>query len=107
MASLQDLNTIANDPTFQGRCMQALELAAVNVAAEGDAVAGHAQRAEYAKAVLAGEVTAPFVAKAVLTNAAIAAEANAQQLSTGAAIPDGDIQFAINSLYNDLAGIIS
>jgi hypothetical protein len=107
MANLQDLGTIANDTAFQNRCMAALEQAAVNVLAEGDDVALHAARAAFASEVVGhqNQVAALAVAEAVLSNSTIAAEATVASLPGCTAVPDSDIAFAINSLFNDLAGI--
>lgn len=108
MADLQDLGTIANDPNFQNRCMAALEMAAVNVLAEGDQAANHPARAAYASEVMdqQNQISKDAIAMAVLSNATIAAEANVADLpGCPKTVADGDIEFAINSLFNDLAGI--
>lgn len=105
MASFIDLNTIANDATFQGRCIYALEVAAVNVMAESNQTAQHEVRTNYARTVLNGSVTGLRIALAVLTNPSISAEADASKVGTGFSIPDSDIQFTVNSLFNALAGI--
>jgi hypothetical protein len=103
MASFSVINTIAEDTGFLRRVHYALMIAAVNVAAEG-AVANHTPRLAYAQTVFAGTANIKAVALAVLTNASIAAEVNmAQPLDF--AIPDSDIQFAVNSLYSALAGV--
>jgi len=42
----------------------------------------------------------------VLTNSTIAAESDVTKPTAGAyGIPDSDIQFAVNSLFNALAGV--
>jgi hypothetical protein len=104
MASFDDLNTIANNAGFQGRCLYALEVAAVAVMAEVNTTTQHFNRLTFARTVLNGSVTGLRVALAVLTNSTIASEAVAAT-TPDYAIPDGDIQFAVNSLYNALAGI--
>ena len=104
MALFRDLNTIASDSGFQGRCRYALMVAAVNVLAEVNTTTNHNKRANYGLAVLAGSANMLLVAILVLTNATIAAEANAAT-APDFAIPDADIQFAVNSLFNDLAGV--
>ena len=104
MASFDDLNTIANNAGFQGRCLYALEVAAVNVMAEVNTTPVHGARVIFARQVLGGSVTGLRTALAVLTNSTIAGEA-VLQTTPDYSIPDGDIQFAINSLYNALAGI--
>jgi len=105
MADLQDLGTIANDTAFQQRCMAALESAAENVMTESSGTTDHAQRVNYAKAVISGTVSGLIVAEAVLTNPTIAAEATVASLPGCTAVPDSDIEYAISSLFNVLAGI--
>jgi len=105
MADLQDLGAIAADTAFQQRCFAALEQAAVNVAAESAQTANHFARAQFAEKVINGQVNMLEVAEAVLTNASIAAEATVASLPGCTAVPDSDIEFAVSSLFNDLAGV--
>jgi len=104
MALFHDFTTISTNAGFQGRCLYALTVAAVNVAAEANNTANHQQRVNYAKTVLNGGANLLQVALAVLTNSTISAEA-VVATTPDYAIPDSDIQFAINSLFNDLAGV--
>lgn len=104
MTLFRDINTIANNSGFQGRCLYALQVAAVNVMAESNATAQHENRVIFARQVLNGAVNALNVALAVLTNSSIFAEAVAAT-TPDYAIPDSDIQFAVNSLFNALSGI--
>lgn len=104
MASFDDLNTIANNAGFQGRCLYALEVAACNIMTEANQTAYHQQRVNFAVQVINGSVSGLRIALAVLTNATIAAEAVAAT-TPDYGIADGDIQFTINSLFNTLAGI--
>jgi hypothetical protein len=103
-ASFDDLNTIASNSGFQGRCLYALQVAAVDVMSESNTTTYHQQRIDYARAVISGSANALQVALAVLTNATIAAEA-AVATTPDYAIPDSDIQYAVNTLYNALAGV--
>lgn len=105
MASFKDLNTIANDATFQGRCMYALQVAAINVMAETKTTQDHNARADFARRILAANVPALIVTLSALTNSTLAAEASVAAISTDAGIPDSDIQFTINSIFNALAGL--
>lgn len=103
MASFSDLGSIALDGNFQKRIQYAMTVAAVNVYSEAANTTGHAARSAFAVKVINGQVNITAAALAVLTNASIAAEA--VLLTTPAfAIPDGDIQFAVNSLWNSFAG---
>lgn len=104
MASFDDIYNISKDTGFRGRCQYALTVASVNVLAEVNTTTNHAARVVYAKDVLDGNALIPVVAMAVLTNSTIAGEATATTLPDFA-IPDSDIQFSINSLFNSLAGV--
>lgn len=104
MASFSDLGIIAKDSNFQGRVQYAMTVAAVNVYSEATNTVGHPARLAFAKQVFAGTFNITFSCMLVLTNASIAAEANLAT-TPGFAIPDGDIQFAVNSLWNDFAGV--
>jgi hypothetical protein len=102
MASFQDLQTIANDAAFRGRCMYALTVAAVaNINSAGPTT----PLVAYCTQVLQGAVTGYQVALTVLTNVTIAAEATTASLPGCTSVSDSDIQFAVNSLFNALAGI--
>lgn len=106
MALASDLMIIANAPGFQGRVKYWLESAAVAVMAEAANTASHGPRVNYAYSILRGSASVLEVTVAVLTNTTIAGEANvATTANSGYAIPDSDIQFAINSLFNALAGV--
>lgn len=102
-ATFSDFGTIAKDANFQSRVNYALMVAAVNVYAEVTSTTGHPARLVFAKNVFAGNFNIFSTCLMVLTNATIAAEANAAT-TPGFAIPDADIQFTVNSLWNDLAG---
>lgn len=103
-ATFSDLGSIAKDANFQTRVNYAMTVAAVNVYSESTGTTGHAQRSIFAVKVLNGNYSIVNAALAVLTNATIAAEA-ALATTPGFAIPDGDIQFAVNSLWNDFSGV--
>lgn len=63
----------------------------------------HAQRAAFARNVVNGNYNLPAACFAVLGNSTIASEANPTTMPDFA-IADADIQFAVNSLWNVLAG---
>ena len=103
--SLYQIANIANNPNFQSRCYYAITVAAANVASEASSTAGHSIRIAYAQQVLNGNASAIAIARAVLTNATIAAEADVTQTSNaGYSIPDSDISFTVTSIFNALAG---
>jgi hypothetical protein len=99
---------VTQNPTeFQSRVNYAMCVAAINVYAEGTGVTGHAARAAFSTRVLTGNFNLIGACFAVLTNPTISAEATlpAQgQPPNGNGIPDSDIQFAVNSIWNALAG---
>lgn len=103
-ATFSDLGTIAKDANFQARVNYAMLVAAVNVYAEVATTTGHAQRKAFALLVFFGNYNPVQACAMVLTNATIAAEA-VLATTPSFAIPDGDIQFAVNSLWNDFAGV--
>lgn len=102
-ATLSDLATISKDTNFQSRVAMAVMTAAVNVYSELSNTAGHPARVAYSKQVFngGGSPSAPMM---VLTNSTIAASANVAATPTFS-IVDSDIQVAVNSLWNDLAGV--
>lgn len=108
MADLLDLGAIAADNEFQNRCMNALMAYAINtVLVEEDNVANHSVREAYALSLEGnqGNISPRVVAETVLTNPTIAAEATTASLPGCTAIPDSDIEFAITTVFNDLAGV--
>lgn len=112
MASFSDFAKIAQAYDFQSRVAYALEVAALavyNEVVDGTVItqAQHILRAAFARQVLSGtfpigSATIFAIALGVLTNATVAAEANLTAVNNN--IPDSDIQFQINSMWNALAG---
>lgn len=103
MATFNQLAQVAVSPAFQSRVNYAMNVAAVAVYAESTGTTGHVARAAYAVKVSAGSFNLTAASYAVLTNASIAAEAVVTTTPDNA-IPDNDIQFAVNSIWNLLAG---
>lgn len=103
MASYDDLVSIAFDSTFQGRVRYALSVAAAAVYSESQNTAGHSTRAQFANKVSKGEYDLGSISFLVLSNATIASEA-VKATTPDFAIPDDDIQFSVNSLWNLFAG---
>ena len=102
MADYDDLITIAGNNGFQNRIKYALTQAAVSVYNEASSSTGHTARLAYAVGVIGGSYNLASATLAVLTNSTIAAEATLSS-APDFAIPDTDIQFAVNSLWNALA----
>ena len=97
--SYADIFSAANDTDFQGRCQVAMWKAAQDIAAEASSTADHAARLDWASRVLQdrANITPRQLAMQVLRNPVIAA--------TPAAAPDGDLQYQVNVLINDLIAI--
>lgn len=103
MATYSDLGQIAQQTDYQNRIRHALYVAAAAAYAEDAQTIGHAARAAFAIKVFAGQYDLLSAANAVLTNSTIAAEASADGKNNNL-IPDSDLQFSMNSIYNGLAG---
>ncbi len=102
MASYNDLVTIANNNAFQNRVKYALESAAISIYNEASSSTGHTARVAYASGVIGGNYSLFPTALAVLTNSTLGSEANlAHPPDFG--IPDSDLQFAVNSMWDALA----
>lgn len=108
MATTVDLITIAQNQAFQSRVTYALYNTAIAVLSELGSTQGHTQRVVYAKAILNGNSNTVNVAIGVLTNTTIASEADISKSVNGDyGIPDGDIQFAVNTFFNAFSGVSS
>ncbi len=102
MASYDDLIKIAGNSGFQERVKYALTSAAVSVYNELSSTTGHTQRVAYASGIIQGNYNLAPASLAVLTNTSIAAEASLSS-APDFSIPDSDIQFAVNSLWDCMA----
>lgn len=102
MANFSDISRTAHNEDFRRRVAYALTVAALAAYNEVNTATGHALRAAFAVKVLASQFDLHGAVLGVLTNLAIAAEADSA--ITGNGIPDDHIQFAVNSIYNALAG---
>lgn len=107
MANTQDLMFIAFQQSFQNRVQYALVNASLAVMTESAGQNGHTSRVTYGSNVLAGTADLLLPSIAVLNNPTIAAEATLTPAAATPlfAIPDSDIQFAVNSCFSDLAGV--
>lgn len=102
MASFSDIGYTAHNEDFRRRVAYALTVAAIAAYNEAGTVSNHTLRAAFAVKVLASQFDLHGAVLGVLTNSTIAAESNSA--TTGNGVPDTDIQFAVNSIYNALAG---
>lgn len=102
MASFDILLSVAGNNAYQQRVKYAMTVAAVNVYAELSSTTGHQARGTLAgKVIQGGYGDYAAAALVTLTNATLASEATTNPPDFG--IPDGDLQFAVNSLWNALA----
>ena len=103
MGTLSTLAEVAKQPMFQSRVGLAVQQAAWSVYSEVSTTPGHTERAAYANKVANGTFNLPPICDLVLTNPSIAAEADPTKEPDNG-IPDSDLQFAVNSYWNLLAG---
>src|SRR4029077_12662783 len=95
-----DLIATASDQTFAGRVMMLMFKTAQNVASEDPATPSHAERMDYAGLVIRGEEKPQLVSSHVISsNATISAAIEADPAALGSNVPDGDIEFALASIW--------
>lgn len=102
MTTYSELAITATDADFRRRVAYALTIAAVNVYAEGNAIAAHQARAAYATKVLSRQYDLDGVVFGVLAHPKISDGADSSTKNNG--VSDENMQFAVNSLFNALAG---
>ncbi len=99
--SALDLISTASDATFSGRVMMIMFKVAQNVASEDPATVNHAERIEYASFVIMGEEKPQLVAAHVVSsNPTIAQKIESDPAALGSNVPDGDIEFALASIWD-------
>lgn len=103
MANYLDLQKIANDKDFQGRCLYALEVQAIFTMNNVHNLSP--QIVSFCTQVTSGIVSGYQIALAVLAASAVAAEATVASLPGCTSVPDPDILSAIAIAFNALAGI--
>jgi hypothetical protein len=102
MAAL-DLVAASRDNTFAARVALIALKSAVAVGNEDPATADHAERLAWANKALRGAVNNKHLAGAIIaSNTTITATINANPLNLGSDVPDGDIEFALNSIITAL-----
>lgn len=91
-----DQHNLSQDSVFKNRVRVAMLTGATNVQAEATSTTNHTNRSNYAKLVLNDpDSYINAFCEAVTTNAGIVSSSL-----------DSDIQFTVNSLWNDLSGTI-
>lgn len=88
----------ASGKGFQKKVKYYMQKAAIAVIGEDNTTAGHAERLAYAKKVLDGEASVYEFAVGVVTNTTISGKIDS------ATDYDGDLEFVVNSMFNDFAG---
>jgi hypothetical protein len=102
MANYVDLQTIANDAAFRGRCLYALTVQAVFTMNTGTPTPA---QIAYSNVVLAGQANTYQVALTVLANPTVATNATVASLPGCTAATDAQILTAIQVAFNALAGV--
>ena len=93
-----DIIAAASDPVFYTRVAFIALKAAQNVASEDPATANHANRVDYAERVFRGGDNALLVAMHIAaSNGTIA---GTLETGGGAAVPDGDLEFAMGQIWD-------
>ena len=99
MSSLNHI-AAARDDTFAGRVTMLALKTAQNVASEDPATPDHAARVAYAERIFRGaDQTKLLSAHIVSANATIQATIDEDPTQYGANVPDGDIEFALASIW--------
>lgn len=100
MSALHLIATASNE-TFAGRVMMLMFHVAQDVASEDAGANHHAERMAYAAQVIRGEERPQLVAAHVISsNPTIGAAIEANPAALGANVPDGDIEFALASIWD-------
>ncbi|MER8619160.1 hypothetical protein NKG99_20370 [Mesorhizobium sp. M1409] len=97
----KDIIAAASDPIFYTRVAFLALKAAQQVASEDPATANHANRIHYAGLVMTGQDKALLLALHIV--AANATIANEIENIGGDAVPDGDIEFVLASIWDSRA----
>jgi hypothetical protein len=100
MAALDWIATARNDE-FAARVLFIATKVAQNVASEDPGTANHANRVDYAARVIRGTDNAKMIATHVISsNPSIQATITSAPELYGANVPDGDIEFALASIWD-------
>lgn len=99
MAAVDLIATARNDE-FAARVMMISYKVAQNVASEDPGTADHQLRVDYAGRVIRGTDNPKNMAAHVISsNPTIAAAIESNPLAFGSNVPDGDIEFALSSIW--------
>lgn len=96
--STTDIINAANDPVFYTRVSYISLKVAQNVASEDPGTENHANRVEYSSAIFRGDDNAALLSMHIAaSNPTIAATLETEG---GDAVPDGDIEFAMATIWD-------
>lgn len=99
--SAVDQIAAASDATFAGRVMMIMFRVAQNVASEDPTTTNHAERIAYSGFVIRGDERPQLVAAHVIaSNPTIGATIDGTPAALGSNVPDGDIEFALASIWD-------
>jgi hypothetical protein len=99
MSALDQIAAASND-TFAGRVMMIMFKVAQNVASEDPTTPDHAERIAYAALVIRGDEKPKLVAAhCISSNPTIGAAIDGDPAALGSNVPDGDIEFALASIW--------
>ena len=99
--SALDLISTASDATFAGRVMMIMFKVAQNVASEDPGTANHEARVNYSERIFRGEEQPQLVSAHVISsNPSISASIESDPAAKGSNVPDGDIEFALASIWD-------
>lgn len=94
----------ARDDLFSARVAMIAMKLAVDVSNESAQTANHANRLTFANKVFRAEVNSKALAAAIIAhNATIQSTIDSHPELRGSNVPDGDIEFELSSIYNNLA----
>lgn len=107
MATFLEVNQWASEPQFQSRVRSAMVKSAIAIVGEpmgSMTLKQTTKRQIMASAILNGAAAWFGWSLAVMSNAAVQAAGVTGDPPTSAA-PDGDIEFTVNSIWDDMSGV--
>ena len=95
-----DLIATASHAEFSGRVMMIAFKVAQNVASEDPGTASHTERVDYAERIMRGDDKPNLMSAHVISsNPTIGMAIEAEPQLLGSNVPDGDIEFALSSIW--------
>lgn len=107
--ALSNYLAVCQDYDFVNRVKALTAKTAVNVGNEGAEEPNHTARANFASYALKNDVSFQMSLALIMSNPTIQSTIDSNfgsgATAAGAAVPDGDIEFAIASVWNPFAGV--